>query len=205
MAVFPRLVGFDAIMELLNFVISAGVGLQALSGYRLTKQRTLLFLHYSFVLLAVGFLIKAVTTFLVIVAKLSPRALSLSGVGYTVQFVTEILAYVVLIFAYAKEATAIPTEAISTAAIPLVEYHPISELILFFLSAYIAAQTGMNYALRKQLNAMLVFSGFILLALSHILFLLPPFNPLFFAVAHLSQTTGFILLLVMMLRVSTSR
>jgi hypothetical protein len=63
----------------------------------------------------------------------------------------------------------------------------------------------MNYGVRKEKNSLLVFVGFVLLAISHVFFMLPPIIELFFVVAHMTQLLGFLALLIMLLRVTGAR
>jgi hypothetical protein len=49
--------GFDSLMEFIGFAIASAVAYQALKGYRLSKERTLLYLNLSFGLLGAGLLI----------------------------------------------------------------------------------------------------------------------------------------------------
>ena len=46
--------GFDSLMEFIAFVISIAVAYQAMKGYKFSKERTLLYLNLSFVLIGVG-------------------------------------------------------------------------------------------------------------------------------------------------------
>lgn len=66
----PRwFVGFDSLMELVAFLIALAIAYQALKGYRLTKQRTLWYVHFSFAVLSAGLLIDSLIGFLGILAR----------------------------------------------------------------------------------------------------------------------------------------
>jgi hypothetical protein len=80
-------------MELIAFVISIAVACQAMKGYRLFKERTLLFLNLSFSLLGAGLLIDSVSNMIVLVVAFRREFLLLIGVGYTINFITQVLAY----------------------------------------------------------------------------------------------------------------
>jgi hypothetical protein len=147
-------------------------------------------------------------------------ALTLTLLGYLIYFLTQVLAYGILIFAYVSQTRSltrsdaslglIPLFGIVTLEVerpfrpfgPLVEYHPIPEIVLLFLISCVAVQTGLNYSASKERNALLVFLGFLFLALSHLLFVLMPFSPLFFVIGHTFQLLGFVSLLTMLLRVT---
>jgi hypothetical protein len=88
---------------------------------------------------------------------------------------------------------------------PLVEYHPVSEIVLLLLVFYIATKTGTNYSSTKDQNALLVFLAFLLLALSHLFFILQPISPLLFVIGHLLQLSGFVSFLAMLFRVNRNQ
>jgi hypothetical protein len=209
-------------MELVAFIIAVAIAYQALKGYRLTKQRTLWYIHLSFAALSAGLLIDSFTGFLGIVARTLRGTLALSLVGYEIYFLAQLVAYGLLIYAYVSHTRTLNT-TLSTAMLsslfgfvtlqafpirllgPLVEYHPIPEIILLLLVTYIAIQTGLNYSATKDRNALLVFLAFVLLALSHFFFILEPFRTFFFVIGHILQLVGYISLLSMLVRVTTTK
>lgn len=219
----PRwFVGFDSVMEFIAFAIALAIAYQAFKGYRIAQQRTLLYVHFSFALLSAGLLIDSLAGFLGLLARVLKFALALTLVGYMIYFITQLLAYSLLIYAYVSQAKSGTTPSASLVLIatpglvalqatqdsvirlfaPLVEYHPISEIVLLFLVLYITVQTSINYSATKDRNAFLVFLGFLLLTFSHLLFLLMPFSALLFVLGHMLQLLGFISLLAMLLRVT---
>jgi hypothetical protein len=50
-----------------------------------------------------------------------------------------------------------------------------------------------------------VFLAFLLLALSHLFFILQPISPLLFVIGHLLQLSGFVSFLAMLLRVTRNQ
>jgi len=218
-------VGFDSLMELAAFLIALAIAYQALKGYRLTKQRTLLYVHFSFVLLSAGLLVDSFAGFLGILARAFRVTVALTLVGYSIYFLAQLLAYGLLIYAYVSQTrslsmTPVPLllaplfSSVTLQAAPgplirllgpLVEYHPIPEIVLLFLIFYIAVQTGLNYSDTKDRNAFLVFLAFLFLALSHLFFILEPVRPLLFVIGHVLQLSGFLSLLMMLLRVTSTK
>jgi hypothetical protein len=190
-------------MEFIAFTIAIAVAYQALKGYRLSKERTLLFLNLSFVLLGAGLLIEGLSNFVVVLARFHRGFLILAPMGYTINFITQVLAYGVLIFTYVQQTRKIGVE-VAMAAVPLLlfERNAFTELILIFLLAYIAIQTAINYSINKTTTSLLVLGAFVSLVVSHLFFLLFTLVPLFFAFAHIAQLFGFLLLLAMLLRVN---
>src|SRR3990170_5286367 len=223
MLVGPRwFVGFDSLMELIAVIIALAIAYQALKGYRLTKQRRLWYVHFSFAVLSAGLLIDSLIGFLGILARTLRGTIALTSIGYSIYFFAQLLAYSMLIYAYVSQtrtlsATSNPIllaslfgfATLQAAPIrllgPLVEYHPVAEILLLFLVFYIAFKTGTNYSSTKDQNAFLVFLAFLLLALSHLFFILQPIGPLLFVIGHLLQLSGFVSLLVMLFRVNSNR
>jgi len=193
-------IGFDSLMLIVDAAIAFAISYYALKGYRLVKERTLFFLHFSFVLLGVGLLVDGVVTIPVLAFRgLSP----IMTASYLMRITAETIAYGLLLFAYLRQTR---SSMVETAPLALVlEYHPLFEIVVFFLVAYLAAQTAMNYSVRKERNSLLVFIGFALLSVSHMFFILPPILRLFFVMAHVSQLLGFVALLAMLVRVARTR
>ena len=211
-------------MELVAFIIALAIAYQALKGYRLTKQRTLWYVHFSFGVLSAGLLIDSLAGFIGIAARTLRGTIAFTAIGYSIYFFAQLLGYSILIYAYVSQTR---TLNISTSPVLLaslfgfaalqvapgivarlfgpLEYHPVSEILLLFLVFYVAVQTGTNYSATKDRNAFLVFLAFLLLALSHLLFILQLISPLLFVIGHLLQLSGFVLFLAMLLRVTRNQ
>jgi hypothetical protein len=211
-------------MELVAFIIALAIAYHALKGYRLTKQRTLWYVHFSFGVLSAGLLIDSLAGFIGIAARTLRGTIAFTTIGYSIYFFAQLLGYSILIYAYVSQTR---TLNISTSPVLLaslfgfatlqaapgivarlfgpLEYHPVSEILLLFLVFYVAVQTGTNYSTTKDRNAFLVFLAFLLLALSHLLFILEPISPLLFVIGHLLQLSGFVSFLAMLLRVTRNQ
>jgi len=196
--------GFDSLMEFIAFAIAIAVAYQALKGYRLSKERTLLYLNISFALLGAGLLIDGFSSIILLLARSQRTFLVVSAIGYTINFIAQVLAYGLLVIAYVQQARrgGIPMAMAALPAFLLFEHNAVTELILIFLLAYISMQTAMNYSVSKTTNALLVFGGFASLTIAHLFFLLFTLAPVFFPFAHIAQLFGFLLLLAMLLRVN---
>lgn len=187
-------------MQIVDAIIAFAIGYYALKGYRLVRERTLFVLHFSFILLGVGLLVDGVVT----IPALAFRGLSpIITVSYFLRITAEIAAYALLLFAYLRQTRGVM--AGTTLSTMVLDYHPLPEIVVFFLVAYLAAQAAMNYSVKKERNSLLVFIGFVLLSMSHMFFILPPILRLFFVMAHVSQLLGFVALLTMLLRVARAK
>ena len=195
--------GFDSLMEFIAFAIALAVAYQALKGYRLSNEKTLLYLNLSFVLLGAGLLIDGLANLVILLARFHRAFLFLYPLGYTMNFFAQVLAYGLLVFAYIEQTRNVNTQiAMAAAPLLLFEHNAVTELILIFLLVYISAQTAINYSMNRTTNALLVFGAFTSLALSHLFFLIYTITPVFFPFAHVAQLFGFLLLLAMLLRVN---
>jgi hypothetical protein len=197
--------GFDSLMEFIAFTIALAVAYQALKGYRLSREKTLLYLHFSFVLLGAGLLIDGLASIIVLFSRFYRGLFFLYAFGYTINFVAQVVAYGILVIAYLRQTRNVSIEL--TAAIPLMsvlffERSAYAELILIFLLVYLTAQMGINYNINRTTNALLVFGAFASLALAHFFFLMFVLAAIFFPLAHIAQLFGFLLLLAMLLRVN---
>ena len=193
--------GFDSFMAFIAFVIAMAVAFQAMKGYTLAKERTLLYLNISFLLLGAGLLVDGLANLIVLLGHFHRALLYLPRVGYTINFLAQLVAYVILVVVYLQQAHSTGGQ-IAAAVLPiaLLETNPFTELILIFLLVYISAQTAINYNVSKTTNSLLVFGAFASLALAHVFFLLFTVALIFFPFAYICQLFGFLLLLGMLFR-----
>jgi len=191
-------------MQIIDAVVAFLIGFFAFKGFRLLKDRTLLNLHFSFTLLGVGLLVYGITTRYFMIRP-SRLAILFSNFGYFIFFITELIAYGLLIFTYLKQTKNITSSMSFIFPVIIIQYGYIPELIIFFLTAYITCQCAINYIVRKNINSFLVLIGFALIAASHVTFPLVRYSGLSFLVAHTMQLMGFISLLTMLLRVSSNK
>jgi hypothetical protein len=191
-------------MELIAFVIASAVAYQALKGYKLSKERTLLYLHFSFVLLGAGLLIDSLASLIVLFSRFLRALLYLYSLGYTISFIAQFIAYGILVVAYLQQTRNVSLQLVAApfASVIFFERNAFAELILIFLLVYITAQMGINYSINRTTSALLVFGAFASLVLAHFFFLLFILIPIFFPLAHIAQLFGFLLLLAMLLRVN---
>jgi len=189
-------------MEFIASVIALAVAYQALKGYNLSKERTLLYLNLSFVLIAAGLIVDALSDLVVLLARGERGFGFVFNLGYTINFLAQLLAYGLLVFAYLYQTRSLGTVALAALPIVFIQRNTLTELILIFLLVYIATQTAMNYSVNKNTNALLVFGAFASLAIAHVFFLIYILIPIFFPFAHIAQLFGFLLLLAVLLRVN---
>ena len=190
-------------MEFIAAGIAMAIAYEAMKGYALVKQRILLYLKLSFILLGAGLIVGGFSDGVIIFAKFHRAFLFLYTIGYTINFFAQLIAYGILVIAYVQQTRSFGTQ-IAMAALPImfVQRNSFTELILVFLLVYISAQTAINYSVSKSTNTLLVFCAFFCLMLAHVLFLLYTLVPILFPFAQIAQLFGFLLLLAMLFRVN---
>ena len=193
-------------MEFVAFAIAMAVAFQAIKGYRLARERTLLYLNFSFLLLGAGLLVDGLANLIVLLSKFHRNFLFLSRIGYTIDFLAQLVAYGILVVVYLQQTRAWNSQ-LAAAVLPVVllENNPLTELVLIFLLVYISGQSAINYNVSKTTNSLLVFGAFTSLVVAHVFFLLFTIAPIFFPFAHISQLFGFLLLLGMLFKVNQTQ
>ncbi len=191
-------------MEIIDAAVALLIGYFAFKGFRLTKEKIFLYLHFSFILLGVGFLADGLTTRMLLVRP-SKFAIFVANFGYVVLFITELIAYSLLIFAYIQQTKKLASSPRLFVPPILAQYGPIPETIIFCLTTYITIQCAVNYSVRKDRNSLLVLFGFTMIAASHAVFPFLKFSGLLFILAHSMQLIGFLSLLAMLLQVLRSK
>jgi len=199
-----RLFGFDAIMVFISSFIAFAIGYYAGKAFRMTSEKLLLYLNLSFSILGVGLLtdgLTAVYAYLALTSKPHFNVGLILVVGNWILSIAEIVAFSLLVYVYVKQAS---WTVGSFALTPLIfkTYNPLTEMVIIFLLGYISLQALTNYSSRKEANSMLVFIGFIFILLSHIFFFLTSTWIGSYIIAHFLQLSGFLSLLVMLLRVN---
>jgi hypothetical protein len=198
--------GYESLMEFIAFAIAIAVAFQAMKGYTLARERTFLYLNISFLLLGAGLLVDGLANLIVLLSRFHRNFLYLPRVGYTIDFLAQLIAYLILVVVYLQQTRAWSGQiAVAVLPIALLESNPFTELILIFLLVYISAQTAINYNVSKSTNSLLVFGAFTSLALAHVFFLLFTVAAIFFPFAHICQLFGFLLLLGMLFRVNQAQ
>ena len=127
-------------MEFIAFIIAIAVAYQALKGYRLSKERTLLYLHFSFVLLGAGLLVDSFSGIIVLISQFHRALLYLYALGYTINFFTQLVAFGILVVAYFQQTRNVSLElavAAPLASVLFFERNAFTELILILLLVYI--------------------------------------------------------------------
>lgn len=216
--------GIDLVGESIATAISLLITYYAHKAYRLSGQRSLFLLYLGFLLIGVASIAQSIA--LVILASMPAGTQSnlatLHGiirlfveaiiVGYAIHWTLEILGYITIFVAYLYQsrdldtANTVPSATLALQILPLYlarAFSPPLELILFLLLIFILVQVIVIYLPRRHRSTLYVILGFLFLSLAHLAFLLFSFFPAsaetVYALGHILQLTGFLLLLAMIL------
>ena len=206
------MIGLVLLMELISSVVSFMIGYYAFKAYKSYISRGMFLLHSGFTVLGISLALRVVTTIYIIALKVAEvpnpalrSAISFAGLIFTL---TQLFAYSLFVLAYALQTrTAEKTSLIGTLFpfLYLSFFNPYLELIALVLLGYVSAQTMINLLFKKNIDSLLVFSGFGFMLLSHLCFLFMIVNETLLLIGQALQMIGFLCLLAMLARVSQSR
>jgi hypothetical protein len=202
-------------MELASALISFLVGYYASKAYRASSSRSLYFLSLGFAVLGVGISLRALTAVYLLLANriVDTVPVSLIGVSNTagiVFTVTQLLAYSLFIATYAyhgkgENGQGGGLSGVAVGAVfPIAKlfYSPVLEVIAIAMLGFVAYSSMVNWRHRRTEGSALVFCGFGLMLVSHTLFLFMLFNEYLFFMGQVLQLTGFLCMLVMLVKVN---
>ena len=197
------------LMEFVSAVISFVIGYYALKGYRVSSEKGLLLLHYGFVVLGVSMVLRVITTFYVIalvreLGSLKPAVAAALAFASLIYSVAQLIAYGLFTVNYTRQAKT-PVQIAAVAPLLLLRYNAYLELVAVVLLGYVAVQSIINLAMKRNTEAFLVTSGFSFMFLSHLFFLFTIVEEALYLTGQLTQLIGFLCLLVMLTRVSTTK
>ena len=195
---------FNSIFEILSSMASLAVGYYAFNNYRFTKLKPLFHIYFSFLIQGAGLATHGIIKIVFVAAShrpfVNPVRSPIFSTSYTLYFIAQAVAYIILIYAYLGRRSATPL-LLATSISMLREYEPLSQLLLFFLALLLSYETFINYRASKEKNSFYVFLGFVLLALGHLTFVMIPSSRIFLYLASILQFSGFALFLTMVMKV----
>ena len=201
--------GVDAILEAFAALVALLVVLAAYRVYKMTCEKKYAYFTVSFGLLTLSFLSRAITnslieeTFFTVPQHLLGR---IFFIGYVIHILLALTAYLLLI--------TITHKITDKRVIALLFIILVPSLLLsgsYFLSfygfstiflAFIAAAYYKNYKIRCTGSACMVFLAFLLLCLSQAQMLLEAVQDFWYVTGHITQTAGFLLLFLALLKVT---
>lgn len=200
--------GFDSLLTGIAALIGFFVSYYAFKLFDMSSKRPHFYLYGGFVLLSMGLivfsLINAYIYFnFVMFNQLTKFDTAVWVDDFTVwiYYISSSLAYLAFVMMYLPERRKFLPILFLPAWYRAFPYFHVSS---FFLLSFVIFRTITNYFMKKSLNSFLVLIAFLFMGLFHVLLLLTPFNELIYVIAHLFLITGFISLLIMLIRVNRS-
>lgn len=195
---------YDAIFQLITALVALAVAAYALRGNQWLKERTLNALFMAFLLLAVGLLINGMTLSYTYLQGTSfargAEPMAMADLGFWMYYVMSILAYSILVFAYAERLREISLAVFAVgmgerAGGSLIHAGPYMELILVILLVVIVTAQVAHLIVRRSWYPLMVTLGFICVLLSHILIMVSSIEDLTYVLGRVLELTGFLTLL----------
>lgn len=198
------IVRLDIIFEAISFFISLAIFAVALAAARRTGSRSLTLLALGFLLMSLAMFIRvALTSWALNFPMTTPPRLRIFPtvvlqIQELVYSVVRISGYVVFLYLYSSYTSSKKEDEGLFAVAPLIIYNPLFEAVSALLLAFVVYQLGKN---RMYGGSVYVLLGFVLLLLSHLLFLLLPLSITIYFLAQFTQLLSLILFLTAVLSV----
>jgi hypothetical protein len=200
---------YDIIIQLVMTLVSMGIAIYALRGFRWVKERSLYYLYLAFVLLAIGFFASGVTYGIDFLGKLSgpgaPPSVPILDLGTLAYYLFSIAAYAILAYAYFRN---VRDASIAIAAFGSVfmAAAPVLETVVIVLLFMIVFAQLIHLSVRRSRSALAVCGSFGLILVSNILVLTSSVESEDFYVAgKVLELVAFVILLLLLLRMRGPR
>lgn len=195
------LLRIDLVFEAVSLVIGLFIAVQSFRAYRVLGSRGFLLLGVGFALMSAAMLFRvAVIGFMVAVAgplSRPPLQPLLGLVAVEVVYsVLRVVAYIIFIAAYALPRLRPPEAVQLLFPLLLTIYNPLFEVISAGLLVYLVVETAHNWVSGRPRGSGSIFTGFLALLLSHILFFLTPLNLLYYILGHAAQLVALTMILI---------
>lgn len=194
-------------METISALISFSIAYFAMKAYKLTGNKSLMYLYFGFSVLGAGMITRVIaSTYIALLIK--ELEIKIRNLIFTISMIYGLMrtiAYILFTLAYVHR-TKIEIEqgAVTATIIPII-LNPYFELVEMTLLIYVTAQAAINFIESRNVNSMLIFVGFTLILISHIAFMFSIIISQMYILAHLIQLIGFICMLLMLIKVGRGR
>jgi hypothetical protein len=211
----PLLNLIAVVMEFIGSFLSLLIGYYALKAHQTSGSRKLFTLYWGFIVLGVGTFLRVFTaTYVSLISRVyeAPRQLvGLINLAALIYSITLLVAYSLIMATYVfqtkpmnEKIAVVGTASAAAVVFPIYRlfFIPWLELVAITMLAFVVVSTFMNWQVRKSSESALVLSGFGLMLLSHVFFLLLPVNEMFLLLGQMTQLAGFICMSAMLAKVS---
>ncbi len=210
--------GKDIAIDIIGIVILFLIAFFSLKYYRLSKNKNYLFLSASFFMISLSYFFKIITNFTIYYQVLQTKRFIFGTITYTavessdILFVVGFLLYRLLIllgffFLYSIYEKPSKFAMIFIAYLLIVStYFTNSAYFMFHITAlillsFISYTFYRNCRKNKQKTSMLLFFGFLVITVSHLMSTFVIINPWIYVAAEITQLAGYLMLLIMFIMV----
>ncbi len=194
----------DNILTLLSGVTALAIGIFLGLRYLDIKDRLVLYMSISFLLIGIGIILEPATTMLMVKRYIRHTAIIEIPATATIRtlwitsLILQIIGFLGIIASYYRTLTPrdyeVTLSALGIAYLGIIGAVPY--LILLILASYLSSITLSRYILYKTKGNLIIFIGFTALMLSYIMIILSLIEPYLSIGAELSRFIGYILMLV---------
>lgn len=201
----PFIIRIDILFEVVSLVISIAISVVALVGAKKTGSRSLTLLSFGFLLMALAMLLRVVLTTWALSFPMSRQMpfrifpFLILQAQELVYSVVRVAAYAVFLYLYSSYSVSKPQPSLVLVAVtPSLIYNPFFEAVSALIISIIIIQLWKS---RMVGDSTYVMYGFLLLMISHVLFLALPLWLMLYFAAQLLQLIALLFFLVAVLSV----
>jgi len=206
--------GIDSVFEIVAMFITLFIAVYSIRIYFLSKLKKFLYFTLAFLFLSASYFIRAIADY-VVYSSLTAHIPNLMLTVQTIAPLPAIYSFVYLIYVFLTFAgfmilvaifmriRKVQTVSLLFALVLVLALFSQSRFLAFHLTMiilllYIVVHLLHNYIKKGTISAFFVLLSMISLLIGHVFFYLSSFDRLFYAVGHVLQLSGFLLLLINM-------
>lgn len=207
--------GYDSIAEIISMFILFFIGFYSSKLYKLSQQKKYKHFYLSFMVLGVAFFAKSITNWImyrewvehdIYIGKVI-ELYFIYNVGYLIHVLLSLTAYMLLLLLlwdiHDRRLISLFFIFIVIAAFfahqTFISFHVVSLILLCYLTWEFWKNAHNSKIKTRPKTAYLVFSSFLVITLSQLVFLFMNSTPLLYVAGEIVQLTGYVMLLVTLL------
>jgi len=194
------LLRIEVVFEAISLVIGLFIAFQSFRAYSVLRSSSFFLLGVGFILMSLAMLFRTTVVGFVLTTAQPLGRMPLPPLGLVaveiIYSVVRVLAYVVFIAAYALSRSRQPQAIQLLSPLLITVYNPLFEIVSAGLLVYVVVETERNWASERARGSGGIFTGFLILLLSHILFFLTPLGSLYYLLGHTAQLVALAMILL---------
>ena len=209
---FGNFYGIDSLVEFLIILVSFFISYYSYKIYKIIDEKNYKFLSLGFLLIGVSFIFKILSNLTIMYRVAIERANFIYVIWTQFQYAEMIqffsfiffktfhlIGFLILFLIVSKtdkkEKVLLFLYLSIIVVLFSIYFNFVFHMTLIFLIMSLTMHFYENYKKIKSKNSLLVFTAFLIMLLSHVLFVISDFNPLFYLVGEMGLLVGFLCLL----------